>query len=374
MDKVALEEYIDYEQPSKYIVSDDNYNDDYDIPVLTAGQSFLLGYTNEKEGIFPKEKLPIILFDDFTTSVKFVKEPFKVKSSALKILLPKNNNNIKFFYYLIKNIKIDSTTHKRYWISEYAKMQIKKYSIEEQNKIEDVLSNIDNMIQNRTEQLNDLDNLIDSKFFKMFGSPFNNTKWKSKELKEIAESISDGNNVDVKYYQESGSVLFLRIQNVWRNEFKLDDSVYISQEANKKYADTSLKHGDILITKIGRYYTKDSSLGRTSIYLGEDDKANYSNNIMRVRVKADYNSEFINVLLNLKDYQQYIRNVSKGGTDKRALSKTVISSFPIITPPLQLQNEYINFVNRVEKQKKELLKDIEDLEKIMRERMHTYFD
>lgn len=196
----------------------------------------------------------------------------------------------------------------------------------------------------------------------MFGNPFDTTKWLLKKLKEVSISISDGSNVDKKYYQERGEVLFLRIQNVWCNEFRLEDSVYISENVNQDYIDTSLRTGDLLITKIGRFYTKDSSLGRVSLYLGENDKANYSNNIMRVRLKDEVLSEYVNALLNLDDYNQYIRSVSVGGTDKRALSKTLIGDFPIIVPPMELQKNFIDFVKQVDKLKFEMQKSLKELE------------
>ena len=86
-----LNEIIDYEQPGKYIVSSTDYNDDFETPVLTAGQSFILGYTNETEGIYQASKeSPVIIFDDFTTSSHWVDFPFKVKSSAMKLLTAKD--------------------------------------------------------------------------------------------------------------------------------------------------------------------------------------------------------------------------------------------------------------------------------------------
>ncbi|WP_220106547.1 restriction endonuclease subunit S domain-containing protein [Helicobacter monodelphidis] len=85
----ALGEVCDYEQPTKYIVKDTDYNEQYNIPALTAGQSFILGYTNEKDGIYKADKKkPVIIFDDFTTSFHWVDFDFKVKSSAMKILYP----------------------------------------------------------------------------------------------------------------------------------------------------------------------------------------------------------------------------------------------------------------------------------------------
>jgi type I restriction-modification system S protein len=86
-----LGEVVDYEQPTKYIVSSKAYTDSNEIPVLTAGQSFILGYTNEKDGIYhASENNPVIIFDDFTTSKQWVDFKFKVKSSAMKMLTIKD--------------------------------------------------------------------------------------------------------------------------------------------------------------------------------------------------------------------------------------------------------------------------------------------
>ena len=115
-------------------MSNENYDDKHKTPVLTAGKSFILGHTNEDKGIY--EKLPVIIFDDFTTANKYVNFPFKVKSSAMKLLTPKNENvNLKFVFYAMQNIKIDSTTHKRYYLSRYQKIKILLPPIAEQKRI-----------------------------------------------------------------------------------------------------------------------------------------------------------------------------------------------------------------------------------------------
>jgi len=123
---VALEDILDYEQPTKYVVSSVDYSDDYETPVLTAGKTFILGRTNEKDGVFPGEKLPVIIFDDFTTAIKFVDFPFKVKSSAMKILHAKKEiADARFVFYAMQNINFQRhERHRRYWISQYAKIQI----------------------------------------------------------------------------------------------------------------------------------------------------------------------------------------------------------------------------------------------------------
>ena len=114
MIKKKLEEYLDYKQPQPYIVSNEQYSNDYKTPVLTAGKSFLLGMTNDTKGIYPASKdEPIMLFDDFTTDIKWVDFPFKVKSSACKILVPRKDTNLRFCYYGMKSLNFDASQHKR---------------------------------------------------------------------------------------------------------------------------------------------------------------------------------------------------------------------------------------------------------------------
>jgi len=134
-DLVELGKILDYEQPTNYIVESTNYNDNYKTPVLTAGKTFILGYTDETEGIL-NDNLPVIIFDDFTTATKFVDFPFKVKSSAMKILHTKRDiANPKFVYHTMKNIVFPVTKHKRYWISQYSKIKIPLPPLKEQEKI-----------------------------------------------------------------------------------------------------------------------------------------------------------------------------------------------------------------------------------------------
>ncbi|MDD3132200.1 MAG: restriction endonuclease subunit S [Bacteroidales bacterium] len=142
-----LGDFLDYEQPTEYLVTDTEYNDNNQIPVLTAGKTFILGYTNEEHGIF--KNLPVIIFDDFTTAIKYVDFPFKAKSSAMKMLLPKNEKvNLRFIFEIMLQIKYQVADHKRHWIGEYSKIEIKVLSTpEEQNEIATILSDMDAEIQ-----------------------------------------------------------------------------------------------------------------------------------------------------------------------------------------------------------------------------------
>ena len=129
----TFEEILEYEQPQQYIVNSTDYSDEYEIPVLTAGKSFIIGKTNEKSGVC--KRLPVIIFDDFTTDSKYVDFPFKVKSSAIKILHAKGNVNPQYIAYLMSVTRLIGDTHKRYWISEYSKMPIMLPPVNEQEKI-----------------------------------------------------------------------------------------------------------------------------------------------------------------------------------------------------------------------------------------------
>lgn len=145
-----LGQLLTYEQPTAYIVKSTEYNYNYKTPVLTAGKSFILGYTNEKENIF--DKLPVIIFDDFTTATQYVNFEFKVKSSAMKILhINTELVNPKYIYYRMQIIQFDHSTHKRYWIQQYSKLKVQIPPLVEQErivaKIEELFSDLDNAVE-----------------------------------------------------------------------------------------------------------------------------------------------------------------------------------------------------------------------------------
>ena len=118
----CLEDVLEYEQPQAYIVNSTDYSDEYMTPVLTPGKSFVLGYTNEVSGIC--NHLPVIIFDDFTTESKYVDFPFKVKSSAMKILRSRGEIDLRYIAMYMSITRLAGDTHKRYWISEYSKIRI----------------------------------------------------------------------------------------------------------------------------------------------------------------------------------------------------------------------------------------------------------
>lgn len=143
---IRLKDILEYEQPTPYIVDSTAYCNDYETPVLTAGKSFVIGYTNETEGI--KNNLPVIIFDDFTTESKYVDFPFKVKSSAMKILTADERVITTLYaYYAMQIVECDSENHKRYWISEFSEKIIGLPPLEEQFRIINRIKEIESLFE-----------------------------------------------------------------------------------------------------------------------------------------------------------------------------------------------------------------------------------
>ena len=156
--EVKLGEVLDYEQPNQYIVKSTEYSNSFNTPVLTAGQSFILGYTNEKDGIKKADlENPVIIFDDFTTTSHLVDFDFKVKSSAMKILELKNDeDNIHLVYNILKNINYTPQGHERHWISKFSDLNILIPNITEQQVIGSFFQYLDKAIAKQEEKVNQL--------------------------------------------------------------------------------------------------------------------------------------------------------------------------------------------------------------------------
>ena len=137
-----LRNLLAYERPDRYIVKSTEYADDGDVPVLTANKSFILGYTIETFGVCTN--LPAIVFDDFTTDRKFVTVPFKVKSSAIKLLRPRHERtSLRFLFERMQLIRFPVFDHRRYYISDYQNMRLPIPEYDEQLAVIAVFADMD---------------------------------------------------------------------------------------------------------------------------------------------------------------------------------------------------------------------------------------
>lgn len=145
---------LSYEQPKKFIVNSSNYRDEYTIPVLTAGKTFILGYTSDQSGVFKASNdKPAIIFDDFTTLSKWVDFDFKVKSSAMKILTCKDKLTLRYCYYCMQNINIVVSDHRRQWISFYSQLRIPLPNLIVQNYIVSILDKFHALVHDISDGL-----------------------------------------------------------------------------------------------------------------------------------------------------------------------------------------------------------------------------
>jgi type I restriction enzyme, S subunit len=365
-----LGEVLEYEQPTPYIVSSKNYKEEYETPVLTAGKSFILGKTKEKSGIFPKDKLPVIIFDDFTTATQFVDFPFKVKSSAMKILHPvKMISNAKFIFYLIQTINFNyKGIHKRYWISEYSKIKILLPPLLEQRRIVKILDEafkkIEKARENAEKNIKNAKELFKSYLNSIFVDPENN--WEQKTLGELSDVITKGTTpttLGFKFINKG--INFVKIESITTDgEFIPSKFAAITLDCHESLKRSQLKDGDILYSIAG-------ALGRTAFVTKNILPANTNQAIAIVRLKTNLNvyPEFVlrclHPSLMLAQISKY-----KGGVAQQNLSLEQLKGFVINLPPIKDQNRIVKEIDTVFIKTKKLeaiykrkLADLEELKR-----------
>ena len=267
-----LGDIFKYEQPQAYIVESTEYDDKNDIPVLTAGQSFILGYTDERFGIKEaNEENPVIIFDDFTTSSHYVDFPFKIKSSAMKLLTLNNpKDDIHCTFNVLQNIGYVPVSHERHWISTFAKFNVLlPKSSSEQKQIGSYFRNLDNLItlhQRKCDRLQALKKAMLEKMFPKAGSDVPEIRfagftdgWEQRKFSELYAKSSEKND---------GSIGMDRNITVATMQFK-DDVKVSTAEYLKTYYTFNL--GDIAFEghqskefRFGRFVENDIGNGIVS--------------------------------------------------------------------------------------------------------------
>lgn len=265
----------------------------------------------------------------------------------------------------IKGIKIETL----------ASLDLPEITLEEQKHISRVIDEVLQLVKYRKDQLNELDQLVKSRFIELFGDPVENPKGLPvKALKRLSVLITNGNTPKggSENYVPNG-ILFIRSQNVWRNRIDLDDVAYIDEKTHRSLRKSSLKHKDILITKTGSINTENSSLGRAALYLGEDDSANINGHVYLVRLDGSVVPEYVISILTSEAYRKYIRKVCVGGIDMRQINLDQVEEFPIILPPVKDQTEFAAFVEQTDKLKLAVTEALAELETLKKSLMQQYF-
>lgn len=362
---LKLNEILDYIQPTKYIVKSTRYSDDYDVPVLTAGQTFILGYTNEKEGIFDASKEnPAIIFDDFTTAFKWVDFKCKVKSSAAKFLVRKDKNiNLKYVYYAMKSLKYKVETHSRHWISKYSELIIPVPDIEIQNKIVKLLDEYETK-KNKLKILLDNEQAKVTEIFNYYRELLiNHNGGEEKKLKDIAE-ISLGLTATPKYTEDG--IKFISAQNVSSDILDLENVKYISKEDYEKASNNAKpKKGDILFERVG------SNLGHPVIVDTDEELCMFvSLGFLRVKDNGIINT-FLKHWMNSESFwKQVKKNVH--GSAKINLNNGWLKEFIIQCPNIKKQKEICELLDLYELKRNRYITLIEQ-EKEKNEQQFDYY-
>lgn len=347
---VPIKEITEFEQPTKFIVKSTDYRDDFNTPVLTAGQTFILGYTNETDGIYNASKEhPVIIFDDFTGAFKWVDFPFKVKSSAMKIISAnKDVTTLRYIYHVMGHLNFTSSEHKRLWIGIYSAFRVPLPPLSIQSEIVHILDSFTLLTAELTAELTARQKQY--AFYRDYLLDFSNedvtkkipdidcSNVEYKRLGDIATAIYRGAGIKRDEVTETGipCVRYGEIYTTYNVTF--NNCVSHTDEdkiQNKKY----FEHGDVLFAITGESVEE---IAKSCVYLGHD-KCLAGGDI--VVLKHNQNPKYMAYVLSTTNAQS---QKSKG----KVKSKVVHSSVPAISdiiipiPPLAEQEKIANMIER----------------------------
>ena len=321
-----LGETLKYEQPGAYIVDSTDYDDSYETPVLTAGQSFILGYTNETNGIKnASPDNPVIIFDDFTTSSHFVDFPFKVKSSAMKLLTLKDeSDDIYCINNILANVDYVPASHERHWISIFSEFDVTvPHSKEEQKRIGEYFRNLDHLITLHQRKCDTLQTLKKSMLQKMFpkkGSsvpeirfPSFTEDWEQRKLSDVYMNIGNAFvGTATPYYVENGH-FYLESNNVKDGQINHNTEIFINDEFYEKQKDKWLHTGDMVMVQSGH-------VGHAAVIPEELDNTAAHALIMFRNPKMQIEPYFLNYQYQTLKVKKKIDNITTGNTIKHILA------------------------------------------------------
>ncbi|MCG2791934.1 MAG: restriction endonuclease subunit S [Weeksellaceae bacterium] len=267
----TLGEVADYEQPTKYLVQSNHYSDSFKTPVLTAGKTFILGYTDEIDGIYKASENPVIIFDDFTTANKWVDFDFKAKSSAMKMITSKDESKalLKYIYYWLNTLPsgLVEGDHKRQWISNYANLQIPIPPLPVQQEIVRILDRFTELTAELTAELAARKKQYEYYREKLLTfNKLNGGGYKWLTMSELGVLIR-GNGLPKSDFTETGvpAIHYGQIYTYYGTHTTVTIS-FVSPDTAKKLR--KVNHGDVVITNTSENI---EDVGKAVVYLGKEE-------------------------------------------------------------------------------------------------------
>jgi type I restriction enzyme S subunit len=335
-----LDELVAYEQPTKYLVSSTDYNGNYPTPVLTAGQTFHLGRTNEKHGIYPASKdSAVIIFDDFTTAFKWVDFPFKAKSSAMKMLTSKSPSvaDLKYIYYAMSTIQYMPSDHARQWIGTYSKFLIPIPPKEVQAELVRILDTfiqleaaLEAELEARKRQLKYMRSLALSSCFSDRGS--------KTTLADVTQKVS---NVTWKN-KDDLELEYIDLSSVDRNTSRISKTQKVTNSTAPSRAQQQIQLGDVL------FGSTRPLLGKIASVPSQLDGQVCSTGFTVLRTNpALLDSRFLIHLLNTDLFFEYIEQ-NQEGASYPSISDAKVKNFTFTLPSLAEQARIAEMLDPLE--------------------------
>ncbi|GAA9629601.1 restriction endonuclease subunit S [Helicobacter pylori] len=365
-----LGEVLEYDQPNQYYVTSKEFDKSYPTPVLTAGKTFILGYTNEEDNIYQASKSsPVIIFDDFTTATQWVDFPFKVKSSAMKILLPKNPTiNIRFIFFYMQTIPYNiSGEHTRQWISRYSQITIPIPPLEIQQEIVKILDAFTELntelntelkarkkqyqyYQNMLLDFNDINqNHKDAKmsaktYPKRLKTLLQTLAPKGVEFRKLGDIGEYIRGVTYKKNQEINNlecgIKVLRANNITLSNHLIFEDIKVINKNVKIRKEQYLKKNDILICAGSG---SSEHIGKVA-FINMDFDYVFGGFMGVIRIRG-VNSRFVYHIFTSNIFKEYLEK-SLNTTTINNLNANILQNFLIPIPPLEIQQEIVKILDQ----------------------------
>ena len=330
-------------------------------PVLGAGG--ICGFLNT----FQVDKESICIIKDGAGIGRVQIMPAKSSTlGTLQIIELNDNISVKYFYYLLKSMNLgksfNGATIPHIYFKDYSQKDITVHNLDEQQKIANHLDSIQAAIDNKQQQLKELDELVKSRFIEMFGDPVSNEKgWEVKSLDLCCDGIGDGLHGTPEYVEESDYPFI--------NGNNLDGNIIISSSTKFVSKETFEKHY-IFLTENALLLSINGTLGKLAYFNGEAIMLGKS--ACYLNLKKEINKRFVFGLMSSEFFLNFMEHASTKSTIKNVGLKA-IREYKLILPPLSLQNSFATFVQQIDKSKFVVKQQINDLQELMDSKMQEYF-
>ena len=239
--------------------------------------------------------------------------------------------------------------------------QIGEYDVpvfpeKEMLQISDILNNIVCVIKHYKAMIKKYDDLIKARFIEMFGRPFiNNLNWESKQIKNVVNEVKYGTS---KPSVENGEYKYLRMNNLtYDGRFDLTDLKFISLD-NDELEKCVVRKGDVLFNRTNSL----DLIGKTADFDFDEDMV-IAGYIIRIRLKETIVPKFFSMYMNTDEMKLHLRTIAKGAVNQANINAQELQKIPIYLPPIELQNQFVNFVRQVDKSRFDIKKSITELER-----------